>query len=334
MNQPTIGAVSTAADAKTKRFFSYHFTVPTAEDEWRRFLDLRCIFNPGRNGRHHARPRAIRKASELGVPKEYVITELLRRCRYAEGGWDEEKVRADVEKFYYSCNGQQHQRSDRTGGERSKAADVAFDVDLRNKIIAGSSLGIDDLQQSSPVKLQSPCAAEVIESLYPPRALLCVGYSKFSFKTRPRETLSAQLKDLQFICPQEMTKEKGITQKGNLSDHSLDNCGPWRFLVIEWDDDDVSVDGQARLICHLRDHCSGKLVLIVHSARRSLHAWFYVKLLTDCKRKELETYARMVGACGGTLGNRSQFVRMPDGFRPAPYRARQAVYYFNPAEAQ
>lgn len=328
MNKNASVSTATAiAGAKTKQ--SYRFIVPTAENKWQSFLDLRCNFNPGGNGRHHARPRAILKASELGLPKDYVITELLRRCGYAEGGWDEEKVKADVEKFYYSCNGEQPQRSDKSWREVSKAAEVVIDVEQRNEIIAGSSLGIDNLHQLSPVKLQSPCTDEVIDALFPPWALLCLGYSTSSFKTQPREAWRGRLKDVQFICPQEMTKEKGITQTGDLSDHSLDNCGPWRFIVIEWDDD-ITVDEQARLICHLRDRYAGLLVLVVHSGRRSLHAWFYVKHLTDCEREKLATYALKLGACRGSIRNRSQFVRLPDGWRPAPCNARQIVHYFAP----
>ena len=325
MNDSSYYSVSTSERRKLV------FRVPTKEQEWQSFLDNRCSFEPGK--RHYTRPRATRKAFELGIPKEQVIKELLNRCGYHAGGEDERKVREDVEKFY--CSGTSEGGSRRRGGDSThqsdKTRDVPMDSGLVCQVIASSSFGLTDLQRLSPEKLQSLCTEEIIDVLFPAGALLCVGYSKYDFVTLAREELRGTLSQRQFIVPHEMRERKGRRRKdGNLSDHTLDNTGPWRFLVLEWDQA-RTIDEQARLILHLHNHCSTRLALVVYSGQKSLHAWFLVRDWTDDQREALAASALKLGACRGTIANRSQFVRMPGGLRRFSDGriARQAVHYLN-----
>ena len=106
------------------------------------------------------------------------------------------------------------------------------------------------------------------------------------------------------------------------SKHSLDNTGPRRFLVIEFDQGDV--DTHAALLLHLGSFAA--LVCAVHSGGKSLHGWFYVYGQPEEKVLRFFRYAVSLGA-DPQMWTRSQFCRMPDGRRSSG--ERQTVFFLN-----
>jgi hypothetical protein len=211
--------------------------------------------------------------------------------------------------------------------------------------IARCGVGLCELWEVSPVRLESnqPRTAEIIDALYPGNPLLCCGWSRYWFDTRPKRQWYKP-EALQFIVPNPMNARQGVTKSGKLSGHSLDNTGPRRFLVIEFDFDSSRSATQAELIAELRnedrnvaDLCAALLLhlaetaplaLVVHSGGKSLHGWFYCAGCEEEPLRRFMNYAVSLGADPATW-TRSQFVRMPDGLRDSG--KRQAVFFFNPS---
>lgn len=186
-----------------------------------------------------------------------------------------------------------------------------------------------DLWEASPVRLESNDSQTeaLIDALFPGDPLLCCGGSSREFATRSREQWRGRLASLALIVPSPMTKKIGMTKDGRPSEHTLDNTGPRRFLVIEFDTG--TFDDHAALLWHLAEF--GPLVMAVHSGSKSLHGWFAVNGLSEDRLLRFMRYAVSLGADDATW-TRSQFVRMPDGTRDNGNR--QAVYYFRPEVLQ
>ena len=183
------------------------------------------------------------------------------------------------------------------------------------------------LREQSPVKWsdEQPHTEEIINRLFSKDSLLCVGKSAFQCTTAPRERLRGVLNRMQFIVPSPMSKLKGLTQEGKVSRRSLDNTGPRRYLVIEFDQGPL--DQQATILAHLARYL--RLILVVHSGSKSLHGWFAVAGLPETEVQKFFAYAVSLGA-DPALWNRCQLCRMPDGLRDNGNR--QSVLYFNPVE--
>lgn len=196
----------------------------------------------------------------------------------------------------------------------------------KREAITRTGLGLVDLWEASPIRFGNDCsnAEEVIDALFPGNPLLCVGRSKFSFATRPREEWRGQLANMSLIVPSPMTAVVGLTQDGRESEHSLDNTGPRCFLVIE--QDTGTTDEQAAVLLHLAE--KAPLVVAVHSGGKSIHGWFMALGQQEEFLRRFMRYAVSLGADPATW-TRSQFVRLPDGSRENG--ERQTVYFFNPA---
>jgi hypothetical protein len=199
----------------------------------------------------------------------------------------------------------------------------------RDAIIA-PGFGLVDLWESSSSRIDDSGThtEEIIDALFPNNPLLCCGESEKIFDTRPREEWRVGLSKLQFIVPSPMSARLGRKKnpqpgESQWSAHTLDNTGPRRFLVVEFDQGDV--DDHAALLWHLAE--TAPLALAVHSGSKSIHGWFYCLGQPEEKLRCFMRYAVSLGACTSTWC-RSQFVRMPDGLRDNG--KRQAVYYFNP----
>ena len=208
---------------------------------------------------------------------------------------------------------------------------------------------LQDLREWSPVKWADRRAHtdEVLDGLFPGNPLLCIGMSKFKFHTRPRNVWRGRLSFAQFIVPSPMSKVTGLTKEGKVSEHALENTGPRRFLVIEFDPPkwgDLSTVQQARfgeenayfdarrdehasILAHLSYFAP--FVMAVHSASKSIHGWFYVQHWSENETEDFFRYAVSLGA-DKQLWVRSQFVRLPDGFRPDKQK-RQLIIYYNPS---
>jgi hypothetical protein len=193
----------------------------------------------------------------------------------------------------------------------------------REAVIAAHG-GLVDLWELSPIRFDctEPLTEEIIDALFPSNPLLCCGASNNRFSTRPREQWRGSMASLQLIVPSPMSARTGKTKDERTSEHSLDNTGPRRFLVIE--QDAGTADEQAGILRHLAT--KAPLALAVHSGSKSIHGWFYCEGQPEARLKSFMQYAVSLGADPATW-TRSQFVRMPDGTRDTG--ARQTVFYFN-----
>lgn len=190
--------------------------------------------------------------------------------------------------------------------------------------IAKQGPSLERLTDLSPVKLggDGARADEVLDLLFPGNPLLCVGESQFRFDTRPRESWRGRLARCQFIVPSPMTSVYGTTKAGKRSKHTLENTGPRRFLVIEFDQG--GFDQHAAILHHLASY--GDFVMAVHSGGKSIHGWFYCLGVEEARLLKFMRYAVGLGADPATW-TKSQFVRLPDGQRENG--KRQSVIYLD-----
>ena len=144
-----------------------------------------------------------------------------------------------------------------------------------------------------------------------------------------------------------MSAVYGITKTGKKSKHTLDNTGLRRFLVVEMDPKkwelippaqqtrfaseahyaEAKRDEHTGLLLHLARFLP--LVLVVNSAGKSLHGWFFCANENEARLLRFMRYAVNHGADPATW-TKSQLVRMPDGLRDNG--KRQAVMFYNPEE--
>ena len=208
---------------------------------------------------------------------------------------------------------------------RTRRPRMDFDPDLRLEVIQNEAVDVADLVERSPIRWDddAPRTTEILRTLFPAGSLLCCGRSSQVFRTRPLEEWTTA-SDWQLIVPSPMSAIKGLTQDGRESEHTLDNTGPRRFLVVEFDQG--RPEDQASLHLHLAQYAP--LVMVVHSGGKSLHGWFYCKDEPEELVRDFMDYALRLGADAATW-TRSQFVRMPDGLRNS--RNRQRVFYFDTA---
>ncbi len=126
------------------------------------------------------------------------------------------------------------------------------------------------------------------------------------------------------------TKRKKPDGSDKYSQHTEDNTGPRRYLVIEFDDPhkrpfSETADEQAALVMRLAE--SLPLVMALHSGSKSLHAWFFVQGKSDDDLMPFMRLAVSLGADHSTW-SKTQFVRMPNSAHSNGNP--QAVWYFNP----
>ncbi len=226
-----------------------------------------------------------------------------------------------------ACARQPGQKSASVSASRWPARN---DEQIEAVVAASEWRGVADLWEASPVRFdgEEPATEAIIDALFPGNPLLCCGRKVNDYYgTGTRAQWRGQLAEFQFIVPSPMCAEGGRTQDGRLSLRCLDNTGPRRFLVIEFDrgagDTHAAVLGQlARM---------APLVLAVHSGGKSLHGWFACAGADDTTLLRFMRYAVSLGADPATW-TRCQFVRMPDGLRPRPgaWPVRQQVFHFNP----
>jgi len=197
--------------------------------------------------------------------------------------------------------------------------------------IAAQGLGLVDLWEASPIRFdEAPGTEALIDALFPGNPLLCCSrYFDREVGTGTREEWRGKLARQQFIVPSPMIAEEGRTRDGRPSTRTLENTGPRRYLVIEFDRGHT--DTHAAVLWHLAR--MAPLVLAVHSGGKSLHGWFFCGDQPEEKLLRFMRYAVSLGADPATW-TRCQLVRMPDGRRPGRKRGewpvRQNVFHFNP----
>jgi hypothetical protein len=210
--------------------------------------------------------------------------------------------------------------------------------------VADTGNGLVDLWEASPVRLDSnePKTDQIIDFLFPGNPLLCCAWSRHRFDTRARENWH-KLQDLQLIVPSPMTGKQGVTREGKLSAHAVSNTGPRRFLIVEFDfdashsaEEACLLEGLTREGRDVKDLCAALLLhlaekaplaLVVDSAGKSLHGWFYCVGVPEERVWRTFQYAVSLGADRANW-TPSQFARMPDGLRKN--RRRQGIYFLNP----
>jgi len=181
------------------------------------------------------------------------------------------------------------------------------------------------LADMSPIKWNDDIqhTEEIIDALFPGNRLLCAAPKLNYSLTRTREEWRGFLEKQQFIVPSPMSATYGTTQSGERSTRTLDNTGPRRFLVVEFDTG--TFDEHAAVLIHLAKYAP--LAMVVHSGNKSAHGWFFCAGEPDEKVETFFRYAVSLGADRATW-TRCQLVRMPDGQRENG--SRQCVVYFNP----
>ncbi|NBV86751.1 MAG: hypothetical protein EBS01_10950 [Verrucomicrobia bacterium] len=167
----------------------------------------------------------------------------------------------------------------------------------------------------------------ILERLFPGDPLVCMGWDKESFDTKPLSEWKHPER-MQLVVPSPMASRTGPKKDGSgESAHTLANTGPRRFLVADFDDR-ASLDIHAAAAWHLGTHLP--LVLVLSTGGKGLHAWFKTDGRTDEKLLPFFTLAVECGA-DPRMWLRSQFARIPDGSRDdGGAGIPQTVYYFNP----
>jgi hypothetical protein len=199
----------------------------------------------------------------------------------------------------------------------------------RSRVITESGITKAALIVGSPVLIDDAAhdANWFIERLFEPGDLLCMGTSASTFATHSRDQfLAAELRESCLIVPSPMSFKHGLTKAGKVSQHTLDNTGPRRYLVTEFDFG--TADEQAAIINHLGNFAP--LVMVLSSGGKSLHAWWNCVGSGEPEHLRFFRYAVSLGADRATW-TPSQFVRLPQGWR-ADKKARQQVLFFNPAK--
>ncbi|MEY2502273.1 MAG: hypothetical protein QOI07_2607 [Verrucomicrobiota bacterium] len=214
--------------------------------------------------------------------------------------------------------------------------------------VASAGLSTNDLEESSPLRPDAGSTEAIVDALFPRNPLICAGRTLTGAVTKHRADWRGSLARQQFIVPSPMSKPTGITLEGKTSARSLDNTGPRRFLVVEFDfaeHDDSGHDTDAAPVLRrlaeqgrtISDLCASlhahladfrPLALVVHSGRRSAHGWYPVRDEDEDVMLRFMRFAVSLGADPATW-TRAQFVRMPDGLRNNGNRQR--VLYYNPA---
>ncbi len=225
-----------------------------------------------------------------------------------------------AEKVQWKPNGRGH-----SGANKPQSKWPKPNLELRGAIIKNEPFDLASLAEASPTRCtqESTPTEWLIDQIFPGNPLLCVGKSAREFLTGSRNAIRGKLADCQFITPSAMSAKTGLTQKGTKSAHCLANTGARMFLVTEFDNG--SPTDQAALIWHLRKFAP--LTMALSSGGKSIHAWWNCQGLDEFIPRRFMRYAVSLGADPATW-TKSQFVRMPNGWRPDKKRC-QEVYYFD-----
>lgn len=207
----------------------------------------------------------------------------------------------------------------------SLPSQVALNPELIRSITP-SGLGLAHLRAASPVLFAGNRnhADEIIDTLFPGDPLLCAAQGVADYaRTMPRSAWRGRLWRCSLLVPSPMSSLTGISQDGKVSKRCLDNTGPRRYLVVEFDSG--TLDSQAARLLHLAQ--LAPLGLAVYSGSKSLHGWFQVAGFPEKQVLKFFRYAVSIGADYHTWIP-CQMVRIPDGLHHNG--RRQTVHYFNP----
>lgn len=179
-------------------------------------------------------------------------------------------------------------------------------------------------QTCAELQAEMNCTESLIDRLFPGDPLLCVatGSPKHA-RTASRSAWRGRLSACSLIVPSPMIALNGLNQEGRLSARCLNNVGPRRFLVVEFDNGDL--DSQAARLWYLAG--MAPLSLAVHSGNKSIHGWFFCQGIPEERLRNFMHRCVRLGADPATW-TRCQMVRMPGGTRENG--RPQSVLFFNP----
>jgi hypothetical protein len=209
-----------------------------------------------------------------------------------------------------------------------RPAHPKLEPERRARVIAQEACTLSQLIAASPEQFSAdgePQTERVIDAMFPDSPLLCVASNRWNAATRPRKTWGGHLARLPYMVPNPMRAKIGINQDGERSERCLDNVGPRRYLVIDQDQGYGTEDEQVAVIKHLA-RCL-RLVLVMHSGGKSLHAWFAAAGVPEERIDQFFNLACHLGADPQMLVP-CQLARIPDGRRENGNRQR--LIFFDP----
>lgn len=168
---------------------------------------------------------------------------------------------------------------------------------------------------------------EVLQTLYAPDDLICVGWKVWQYSTMQANNLYLTAHNAEYIVANTMTAE--VTSTGSKRSKAIASSPEQRkYAVVEFDTGDTR-DEQAAVLSSLHSP-NHPLVLAVWSAGKSIHGWFNVSGLTPYLKLRFYRFAAWLGA-DETLFDMSKLVRMPGGRRKNG--KKQDVLYWEPEHA-
>ena len=133
---------------------------------------------------------------------------------------------------------------------------------------------IDEITSQSPVDTKDLLSDEILPFIFAPTDLLCMGKVK-RFQVLPLEIWTKKkISWEEQIVPNPNSKYEGETQSGRLSGHCRAATGKRKYLVVEFDDENITKSQQTGLIRFLRKQTGAQLVMLVDSGGKSIHGWF------------------------------------------------------------
>lgn len=237
----------------------------------------------------------------------------------------EDVLRARFRNYYRPITDREFEQAVRNAdGQRSDAHRRPMpDREKIAEILKGTGT-LEMLSTASPISLagQWSCAA-VIDHLFQPRTLLCLGKANNQTTTEPREYFAGREHQYQLMVPNPMSSRYGHTKDGRLSVRCLENVGHLDYQVIEFDFG--TLDEQSRLIRHLQSF-GVQLRMVVFSGNKSLHSWWDVSNWPVFNLQRFQDYAAFIGADPATFSP-CQLVRTPNAMRDNA--ALQKVIYLS-----
>lgn len=187
---------------------------------------------------------------------------------------------------------------------------------------------IDDWKERSSEHVWEMDPKSILElTLKPdPETWICIGRNRQRKDTSWIESKTRRFKNLdslincELVVPCWMNARTGITATGKTSEHTLENTGERRFIVVDLDE--PPPHEHATILWKLAEFREPALVL--STGGKGLHAWFPV---AD-DDETFWNYAVVLGADERIRKNRSQFVRLPNGTRSNG--KKQEVIFLNP----
>jgi hypothetical protein len=226
------------------------------------------------------------------------------------------------------------------GPRRLILRNAATDWKAVHQIVMGESTleGLMDWSSELP-----PDTESALKEIYQLEDLLCCGEEMHSARTQSlADWLAEGLSELKLIVPNPMTKAMGVNQQGRASARCLDNTGPRKFLVVEFDfapgknaecDQIIeALENTGRTIADMNAALHSRLQeylplgMVVYSGGKSFHGWYPCKGVTEEDQGKFLRYALSLGA-DPMMFTSCQLARMPWAWRDNG--KEQKVVYFN-----